>query len=40
MIQEREFIHVDTEMNLRDQERLQALKLDSYRKGIFTKCID
>jgi len=40
MIMNREFIHVDTEMNLRNGKRLQALKTDDYRRAIFTKCMD
>jgi len=40
MIMNREFIHVDTEMNLRNGKRLQALKTDGYRRAIFTKCMD
>jgi hypothetical protein len=40
MIMNREFIHVDTEMNLRDGKRLQTLKTDDYRRAIFTKCMD
>jgi hypothetical protein len=40
MIINREFIHVDTEMNLRNGKRLQALKTDDYRRVIFTKCMD
>jgi hypothetical protein len=36
----KEFIHVDTEMNLRNGKRLQALKTDDYKRAIFTKCID
>lgn len=40
MIMNREFIHVDTEMNLKNGKRLQALKTDDYRRVIFTKCTD
>jgi len=40
MIINREFIHVDTEMNLMNGKRLQALKTDDYRRVIFTKCMD
>jgi len=40
MIINREFIHVHTEMNLRNGKRLQALKTDDYRRVIFTKCMD
>ena len=40
MIMDREFIHVDKEMNLRNRKRLQALKTDDYRRVIFTKCMD
>jgi len=40
MIMNREFIDVDTEMNLRNGKRLQALKTDDYRRAIFTKCMD
>jgi hypothetical protein len=40
MILDREFIHVDKEMNLRNRKRLQALKTDDYRRVIFTKYMD
>jgi len=40
MITDKEFRHVDKETNLRNRKRLQALKINDYRRVIFTKCVD
>jgi len=40
MIMDREFIHVDKEMNLRNRKQFQALKADDYRGVTFTKQMD